>query len=181
MVPDPQPSGWTWSEALLNWQRDHCAICGVDLKFTRRALDHSHTTGLIRGWLCSGCNTAWAEQNEAYTGGLNPAAMLGVVQVYLNPRGEPVIYSSEECVQGCLTLSGFSPESTAILIRSDSTNVAMERARDVLWAAEGWPVPKEWRWKPPARVGHTWTPPTPERIAETNRMLDETLRKLKDR
>ena len=34
-----------------------CAICGTPLAGIRTALDHSHKTGLLRGVLCSGCNS----------------------------------------------------------------------------------------------------------------------------
>ena len=41
-------------------QENKCAICGMVYEGSMRkrfAVDHDHTTGLIRGLLCSGCNT----------------------------------------------------------------------------------------------------------------------------
>lgn len=49
---------------LANTQNNKCQICSVDLTFgtekkaTKAVLDHCHTTGKIRGVLCSACNTA---------------------------------------------------------------------------------------------------------------------------
>jgi hypothetical protein len=46
--------------ALKKEQSNNCAICGRNEKeFKRRLhLDHCHTTGKVRGLLCSNCNTA---------------------------------------------------------------------------------------------------------------------------
>ena len=57
--------GITLSEyqELLSKQDSKCAICGVDNNGKYRnkprafAVDHCHTTGKIRGLLCSDCNT----------------------------------------------------------------------------------------------------------------------------
>jgi len=45
---------------LLVEQDNQCQICGVepDPDGKRLAVDHCHTTGRIRGLLCSNCNTA---------------------------------------------------------------------------------------------------------------------------
>lgn len=44
---------------LLVKQNSNCAICGINQANLSRALavDHCHTTGKIRGLLCSNCNT----------------------------------------------------------------------------------------------------------------------------
>lgn len=44
-------------EGLLKEQNGRCAACGDEL-LGRNHLDHCHTTGIIRGILCSGCNVA---------------------------------------------------------------------------------------------------------------------------
>ena len=50
-------------EELLSKQDGKCAICGIDNNGKYRnkprafAVDHCHTTGKIRGLLCSDCNT----------------------------------------------------------------------------------------------------------------------------
>lgn len=49
---------------LLNLQGGKCAICGAVLSFGAKVkndqphIDHDHSTGRIRGLLCSKCNTA---------------------------------------------------------------------------------------------------------------------------
>lgn len=43
---------------LLNKQNNKCSICGVDLFLdkTKAVIDHDHTTGELRGILCTNCN-----------------------------------------------------------------------------------------------------------------------------
>lgn len=43
-------------EALLRRQGGKCAICRARPKSKRLAVDHNHTTGAVRGLLCSRCN-----------------------------------------------------------------------------------------------------------------------------
>ena len=45
-------------ERLLEHQLGVCAICGHSPRKTRLHIDHSHTTGQIRGLLCVPCNLA---------------------------------------------------------------------------------------------------------------------------
>lgn len=42
----------------LNLQNGECLVCGRTDNFGRRffCIDHSHTTGKLRGLLCDGCN-----------------------------------------------------------------------------------------------------------------------------
>uniref|UniRef100_UPI003F4990E4 endonuclease domain-containing protein n=1 Tax=Streptomyces sp. CA-136453 TaxID=3240050 RepID=UPI003F4990E4 len=40
---------------LATWQDGRCAVCGETGH--RLVLDHDHATGLVRGWLCTSCNT----------------------------------------------------------------------------------------------------------------------------
>jgi hypothetical protein len=45
-------------EELLAHQRHRCAICGIPSTPEKPlAIDHDHSTGLIRGLLCSRCNS----------------------------------------------------------------------------------------------------------------------------
>jgi hypothetical protein len=48
--------GITYHEYMEMWRKQlgHCAICGILGK--RLHIDHSHTTGKIRGLLCTNCN-----------------------------------------------------------------------------------------------------------------------------
>lgn len=46
---------------MVTAQDNKCGICGTaggDTRSTRLFVDHNHTTGEVRGLLCSGCNTA---------------------------------------------------------------------------------------------------------------------------
>lgn len=80
--------------AFLNhWQNGRCAICGH-----RRELveDHDHVTGLVRGYLCRGCNTQEGIYGEPDTlfgkyRDRHPTKMLGLQVRYWDPiRGEYV-------------------------------------------------------------------------------------------
>jgi Recombination endonuclease VII. len=44
-------------EHMLVSQNNQCAICGKFFKSTTPHIDHDHETGLVRGLLCSKCNT----------------------------------------------------------------------------------------------------------------------------
>lgn len=46
-------------------QDDVCAVCSRPCSTGKRlAVDHCHTTGLVRGLLCSGCNTSAGKMGE---------------------------------------------------------------------------------------------------------------------
>ncbi len=72
-------------EVLRHWQGGRCAMCGLR---DRLVMDHDHTTGLIRGWLCRSCNgleaTSGHPKWDEWRGGANPAAMLGVTEEYVH-------------------------------------------------------------------------------------------------
>ena len=50
---------------MLEQQKHVCAICGGKDKTRRLAVDHCHTTGVIRGLLCSGCNTSLGQFKDS--------------------------------------------------------------------------------------------------------------------
>jgi hypothetical protein len=58
-------------ERLLELQDGKCAIC---TKVTKLHVDHCHTTSVVRGLLCSSCNTAighFGESEEILTSAIN--------------------------------------------------------------------------------------------------------------
>jgi len=65
---------------LLSDQDFKCAICKIELSDTheggtkRKALDHDHSTGKIREFLCNGCNTGIGAFRE------NPDALLAAIE-----------------------------------------------------------------------------------------------------
>ena len=71
------------ARVLWTWQQGLCAICGHHA--TR--LDHDHTTGLVRGWLCRPCNTAEARLDGGEFVKYRhrpPAVMLGLRARYVD-------------------------------------------------------------------------------------------------
>jgi len=48
---------------MVEEQGGVCAICGKPDSI-RLAVDHCHTTGIVRGLLCSGCNTSLGKFND---------------------------------------------------------------------------------------------------------------------
>lgn len=69
--------------ALRLWQAGACALCSASRG--RLLVDHCHRTGLIRGLLCTSCNTAEAHSGAAAFAAYRerpPAAMLGVEEQY---------------------------------------------------------------------------------------------------
>lgn len=54
----PVARGHTPHYALVHWQASRCALCGAGHDYYNGAQveDHDHRTGLVRGWLCRGCN-----------------------------------------------------------------------------------------------------------------------------
>lgn len=71
---------------LMEFQGARCALCpvGEDL-----VLDHDHDTGLIRGYLCRGCNTSEGAGNQhpifVEYRRRPPAAVLGIQERYIDP------------------------------------------------------------------------------------------------
>jgi len=78
---------WRWPLVMAAWQKDRCAICGI--RKTKLVWDHDHETGLIRGCLCSACNTSeggsgvslYVKYRER-----NPASIWGIRVLYDHPQ-----------------------------------------------------------------------------------------------
>ncbi|RIH58131.1 hypothetical protein D3C59_37105 [Streptomyces sp. SHP22-7] len=88
--PWPIPDGPDW-ERLLVWHHGRCAICGAAADLLQ---DHDHRTGLVRGYLCTGCNTREAHYGDAAllreVPPASPAVILGVSIRYVHPvTGQP--------------------------------------------------------------------------------------------
>lgn len=70
-------------DALRRWQAGACAMCSAT--GSRLLVDHCHQSGLVRGLLCTSCNTAEGLQSApafvAYRE-RPPAVMLGVEEQY---------------------------------------------------------------------------------------------------
>ncbi|MGY0062871.1 endonuclease domain-containing protein [Streptomyces sp. LZ34] len=79
------------ASALRRWQAGACAMCSA--RPERLLVDHCHRTGLIRGLLCTSCNTAEGLQSApsfvAYRE-RPPAVILGVEEMYGSPWGEVI-------------------------------------------------------------------------------------------
>jgi hypothetical protein len=91
------------NSAFYQWHDGRCALCG---RRARLVTDHDHQTGLVRGMLCTGCNTAEGMNRLATVGPYaayrerDPASILGVRIVYIDPftgrSAEPVTEASAD-------------------------------------------------------------------------------------
>lgn len=74
---------------LERWQAGRCAVCGEVPARGALVRDHDHDSGLIRGLLCSGCNTLEGRSTSSLFERHRqrpPAAVLGVEVLFL-PMG----------------------------------------------------------------------------------------------
>lgn len=83
-VPEGKtPSHLSATQALRRWQDGACAMCSARPK--RLLVDHCHRSGLVRGLLCTSCNTAEGLRDAppfvAYRS-RPPAVLLGVEEQY---------------------------------------------------------------------------------------------------
>ena len=65
-------------EELLEFQNGGCAICNKPIDSLRRRMniDHCHDTNVVRGLLCSGCNTGLGHLGDNIEGLLKAVAYL---------------------------------------------------------------------------------------------------------
>jgi hypothetical protein len=52
-------------DAILLEQNSECKICNTDLSATKSNVDHCHKTGMIRGYLCYGCNCGLGQLKDS--------------------------------------------------------------------------------------------------------------------
>ena len=83
-VPDGEvPPHLSATQALRRWQDGACAMCSA--RPERLLVDHCHPSGLVRGLLCTSCNTAEGLRDApsfvAYRE-RPPAVLLGVEEQY---------------------------------------------------------------------------------------------------
>jgi hypothetical protein len=77
------PKHLTATQALRRWQAGACAMCSAS--GGRLLVDHCHRTGVIRGLLCSSCNTAEGLGSSPAFAAYRerpPAVMLGAKEQY---------------------------------------------------------------------------------------------------
>ncbi|MBL7496986.1 hypothetical protein I6A84_37535 [Frankia sp. CNm7] len=84
-----QQVGKYWeARRFREFHQGRCAICGREPR--RLFTDHSHETGLVRGYLCPGCNLSEARSDlsimECYRQ-RNPATILDYYEVYWSEFG----------------------------------------------------------------------------------------------
>ena len=98
-IPDGSvPPHLSATGALRRWQAGACAMCSARPD-CRLLVDHCHRTGLVRGLLCTSCNTAEGLQSApafvAYRE-RPPAVMLGVEEMYGSLWDGPPSFSAVE-------------------------------------------------------------------------------------
>lgn len=83
-VPEGEvPPHLSATQAIRRWQAGACAMCSASPE--RLLVDHCHRTGLVRGLLCTSCNTAEGLTSSPAFAAYRerpPAVMLGVEEQY---------------------------------------------------------------------------------------------------
>lgn len=116
---------------LISWQRDRCAMCGGSAAGC--VVDHDHATGLVRGLLCSTCNTTEGrkgpeEEPFASYRRLPPTAIIGVTLPY-RPGDRAYSYRCDRYLGYLSIPSAWCPGvSDLILLDAPSDPAAMMRA-----------------------------------------------------
>ncbi|WP_363320157.1 endonuclease VII domain-containing protein [Thiothrix sp.] len=67
-------------QAMLEEQGYKCAICDTDVSAKRHRVDHCHTTKLVRGILCDGCNVGLGRFKD------NPETLMAAADYILRFR-----------------------------------------------------------------------------------------------
>lgn len=77
---------------LERWHDGRCAVCGQGHTAGRLVRDHDHPSGLIRGLLCSSCNTAEGRTDSLLFNNYRrrpPSVILGIEVLYLPAGFQP--------------------------------------------------------------------------------------------
>lgn len=84
IIPEGEvPPHLSATQALRRWQDGACAICSARPK--RLLVDHCHRSGLVRGLLCTSCNTAEGLRDAPSFAAYRshpPAVLLGAEEQY---------------------------------------------------------------------------------------------------
>ena len=75
-------------QTMLTEQDGRCCICGKE-DWRNLAVDHSHTTGAVRGLLCSTCNTGLGQFQDSVD--LLNKAIEYLTRDYMSPPDVPVV------------------------------------------------------------------------------------------
>lgn len=127
---------------MHEWQEGRCAWCGHG---SSRSLhrDHNHETGLVRGYLCAGCNRAevdggneWKEWREGDT----PAQALGHFEVYRDQFGATplaagsalIYYTGDEQIRWWARVEATVRAGGRLPVSAPWTTDATTRRRDEL-------------------------------------------------
>lgn len=103
---------------------DFCAYCGS--ASDSQVLDHSHLTGLCRGYVCRRCNNpAYVDSDERWVSGTNPFAVSQTIRVYADAYRCPVVTGGPDHPNYQLALH---------LLGNPDSGVG-----PLLFWAEGWP------------------------------------------
>jgi hypothetical protein len=75
---------------FISEDEDHCAICGKEISEEKRNkhLDHDHHTGLVRGYVCPGCNAklGWFDKYRGEIEEHCGKSYHGTISGYVNRR-----------------------------------------------------------------------------------------------
>ncbi|WP_327034890.1 endonuclease domain-containing protein [Micromonospora ureilytica] len=77
---------------LERWHDGRCAVCGQSHAVSRLVRNHDHPSGLIRGLLCSSCNTAEGRTDSLLFNNYRhrpPSVILGIEVLYLPAGFQP--------------------------------------------------------------------------------------------
>lgn len=105
--------GISLDEAARLAAQAHCEVCDVELSWrgsTKRCLDHCHTTSRIRGVLCSRCNLAIGQVNDA------PKRLIAIA-AYLDDRAPLMLVDSPALIRPEVSWGGCPKKERCLALR----------------------------------------------------------------